>query len=129
MTGTRGVANDALDGVRTDVGADRDLVEALSGVQASRERAVAHQTRRVVMASRGVLQEQKCLCQRSRATALAATLIIFFVVGPPAWWVADSLIEEEHLTSLMSQLSVWGFFFSTTLLASALLAGWLRRKS
>lgn len=128
MTATRNAANNAPAGVNAGVGADRDLVEALAGVQAGRECAVAHHTRRVVMASLGVLRDQKCLCQRSRAMALAATMIVFFVVGPPVWWVADSLIEEEHLTSLVSQLSVWGFFSSAALLASALLAGWLRRK-
>ena len=125
----RGAAHDSPTGTTAGVGADRDLVEALAGVHANRDRVVAHQTRRVVMASMGVMQEQKCLCQRNRATALAATLIIFFVVGPPVWWIADTLIEEGHLTSLVSQLGVWGFFFSSALLASALLAGWPRRNS
>jgi hypothetical protein len=126
---TRGTATDTPTETNKGMNADRDLVEALAGGQANRECAVAHRTQRVVMTSLGVMREQKAGCRRSRAMAMAATLIVLFVVGPPVWWVADSLIEEEHLTSLVSQLSVWGFFFSTALLASALLAGWLRRKS
>jgi hypothetical protein len=55
--------------------------------------------------------------------------VVFFVVGPPVWWIADTLIEEERLNSLASEITVWGFFFSTALLGSALVAGWVRRKS
>ncbi|MGA9584467.1 MAG: hypothetical protein WBQ95_04015 [Terracidiphilus sp.] len=106
-----------------------DLVEAMAGFGGDRDRAAADKTRRVVMASAGLMQEQRAGRKRIRAMALAATLVVFFVVGPPVWWVADSLIEEEHLTSLMSELAVWGFFSVTALLGSALLAGWLRRKS
>ncbi|HEX4285015.1 MAG TPA: hypothetical protein VHZ28_07970 [Terracidiphilus sp.] len=106
-----------------------DLAEALAGSDAGRDRAVAQQTRQVVMASLGVIKERKADHKRTRAVAVAATLLIFFVVGPPVWWIADTLIEEERLTSLVSELAVWGFLMSTALLGSALLAGWLRRRA
>lgn len=109
--------------------ANGELVESLAGVRADRDRTVADRTRRVVMASAGLMQEQQAGRKRIRAMALAATLVIFFVVAPPIWWIAETLIEEEHLTSLMSELAVWSFFSITALLGSALLAGWLRRKS
>jgi len=112
----------------TGTGANMDeLARALT--DADRDRAVAHQTRRVVLASLGVLKDIKADHKRNRAVAVAATLLIFFIVGPPVWWLAATLIEEERLTSPLSEIGVWGFLISTALLGSALLAGWLRRKS
>jgi hypothetical protein len=93
---------------------DRETIGALAGVKADHERSVAQKTRRVVMASLGVMQEQKAGRKRIRALALAAILIVFFVVGPTVWWIADS---------------IWSFLLISALLGCALLAGWLRRRS
>lgn len=127
MTSTGPAANAGLDVRRS--GAVKDISAALGGAQASRDCTVAHRTRRVVLASLGVLQDQKASTRRSRTMALAAALLFLVVVAPPVCWIANVLIEEERVTSLVGQLSLWGFFVVTALLGSALLAGWLRRRS
>ena len=106
-----------------------DLIEAVSGLQGDLDRSLGEKTRRVVMASAGVIQDQQAGRKKIRAWAIAATLVVFFIVAPPIWWLVENLIEEQHLTSTFGEIAIWGFFSITALLGAALLAGWLRRRS
>lgn len=106
---------------------NQEIIGALAGVKADHDRGVAQKTRRVVMASLGVMQEQKAGRKRIRALALAFLLVIVFIVGPAVWWIADTLIDER-MTSLVAQISVWSFLLVSAILGCVLLAGWLRRR-
>jgi Na+-driven multidrug efflux pump len=119
-----------MNGAAEGAGKKSELASSLAGgLSAERDREVAHSTRRVVLASLGVLNEQKEGRKRTRSLALAATLVVLLVVGPLVWWAADNLIASEHLSDdLTSQFSLWVCILCPALLAAALMAGWLRRK-
>jgi hypothetical protein len=109
--------------------ADRDVRAALAGERADRDREVAHSTRRVVLASLGVIKEQKAGRKRVRAIAIASILVLLFVFGPLIWWAVDNLISGEHLGDLACQFSLWACIVCPALLAAAVVAGWLRHRS
>lgn len=126
--GTYGAATAPEEG-----GADRaarDLISALAGNQAGRDRAVAHNTRRVVMASLGVMKDQKAGRKRGRAVALVIVLLVLLAFGPFVWHIADDVIDidGEFLSDIAAQFSLWVCILCPALLAAALVVGWSRKK-
>ncbi|HEV2135796.1 MAG TPA: hypothetical protein VGR47_16280 [Terracidiphilus sp.] len=115
--------------VQTGPNSSRELVEALAGRQADHESAIAHRTRRVVMASLGVMQEQKAGRRRTRSVAIACVLVALLLLGPAAWRVADDLIGGERFSDVTTQFSLWFSFFCLAIVGAVLVAGWARRKS
>jgi hypothetical protein len=109
--------------------ADPELLAALAGGRAGQERDAANRTRRVVLASLGVLQSQKAGRHRIRAVALASILVVLLTLGPLAWWALDNLLAGEHLGDLTCQFGVWGCILCPALVAAALVAGWWRNRS
>jgi len=106
-----------------------DLSAALAGEHAGRDREVAHGTRRVVMASLGVIKEQKAGRKRVRAIAIASILVFLLVFGPLIWWAVDNLVSGERMGDLACQFSLWACILCPALLAAAVVAGWLRHRS
>ena len=109
-------------------GSRDEVLAALAGTAADTQRNVADKTRRVVLASLGVMQEQKAGRQRGRAVAMAAILVILLVVGPILFWLVDLLTDEDRIPRLTGEIAIWGFFLCTALLAAGLVAGWVRLK-
>jgi hypothetical protein len=126
---TAGLAEDSTSGTGTGADGHRDLISALAGNQAGRERVVAHHTRRVVLASLGVMQEQKAGRKRGRSVALAIILLVLLALGPFVWRVADDLIEGEPMNDVASQFSLLVCILCPALVAAAMVVGWVRRKS
>jgi len=104
----------------------RELISALAGKQAGRERVVAEKTRRVVMTSAGVMKDQRADRRRSRSLVLAALLLMLLALGPFIWRVADDLMGGEHWSDMATQISLWVCVACPALLAAALVAGWSR---
>lgn len=111
---------------RTDP--NHDMLAALAGRQAGRERAVADKTRRVVMASLGVMEDQRAGRKRNRSLVLALSILVLLALVPFIWRVTDDLIGGELLSDMATQLSLWACILCPAVLAAVLVAGWSRNK-
>lgn len=120
-------ANSPMGNPEPSEAGDRDLLSALTGHQAGRESVVAHRTRRVVSASWGLMQQQSAGRKRTRAVALAASLLAVMALGPFVWRLADDLTGGELLCDTAAQFSLLVCVLCPTLVAAVIVAGWARR--
>lgn len=107
----------------------RALLSALAGREAEGERAAASRTRRVVMASLGVMEEQRACRRRNRSIAVAILLLMALALGPFLWHLSYMLFEGEHICDIAAQVALGACIVSPAILAAALVAGWQRRRS
>ena len=99
---------------------------AASLCHADRDREVAHTTRRVVMASLGLLQQQKANRKRNRSVALAVILLVAVSLGPLIWTVVEFFETDAHFGDILPEFGLWACILCPALLAVALIA-WMRR--
>lgn len=125
---TMELAGRAAGNVKSGREVNRDLVAALAGRQANRDGAIAYRTRRVVMASLGVMQQQKAGRKRSRAVAISSLLVALLLLGPAIWHVAENLIGGDRFGDVTTQFSLWFGFLCLALVGAVVVAGWARRK-
>ena len=105
-----------------------DFLSALSGLEANRTRTVANRTRRVVLSSQGVLQEQNRGRNRARSFAIAGVIVLLLLLAPLAWQASEGFTQGEHLLDPAAQRAIWAVIACAAILAAALVAGWLRRR-
>jgi hypothetical protein len=82
----------------------------------------------VVLASHGVMQDQKAGRKRSRALALASIFLVILAMGPFVWRVTDDIVDGEHWSDLATQSGLWISILLPALVAAALVAGWRRQR-
>lgn len=95
---------------------------------ADQDRRVAADTRRVVLASMGVMKDQQAIRTRSRALALAATLVVLLILAPLVWMAVDHFSAGGRMGDLTTEFILWACILCPALLAAALVAGWLRNR-
>jgi len=106
----------------------RELLSALAGKEADRDRMVTQRTRRVVLGSLGVIKEQRENKSRARGRALAFTILVLLLIAPLLWEATDSLIAGEHFGDPGNQWSLWAVIACPTLLGAVMVAGWWRKR-
>lgn len=112
--------NGAADEGRSAKGSSASLLNA------DRDRQVSQNTRRVVMASLGVLKSQEERRNHSRALAIAAILVIPLILGPMVWFCADHFNAGGTWGDLTSDFTLWVCLLCSALLGAVFVAVWLR---
>jgi hypothetical protein len=103
--------------------ADRELIQALTGLDASASLAVAQRTRRAVREAALHLREDQKRRRRNRGVALLVAVGFLTLLTPALWSGVDDIFAGEHLSDLPAMVTLTALTLFSAIVA-ALLASW-----
>lgn len=86
-----------------------ELVAALSGLDANRDRALTNRTRRAVQEAASDLREGRHLTRRSGAIALLTLAGFLMLLSPAIWSSVDDMLGGEFLLDLPGMIAALAF--------------------
>jgi hypothetical protein len=104
-------------------GDSADLVAALTGLDANRDRALTGRTRRAVHGAAADLREGRQLSRRSSAIALLTLAGLLMLLSPAIWNSVDELLGGEFLLDLPGTVAALAFTLFAAVAAVLFLLG------
>jgi hypothetical protein len=100
-----------------------ELIQALSGLDASATLAVAQRTRRCVREAGANMREQAERRRRNRGMALLLAVGFLTLLTPALWSGVDEIFAGEHLSDLPAMFTLLALTLFSAVVA-ALVASW-----
>jgi len=116
----------STDGARTE--GDSDILQALTGLDASASLGVAQRTRRAVREAATNLREDRKRRHRNKGLALLVALGLFTLLTPALWSGVDEIFAGEHLSDLPTMITLLALTLFSAVVA-ALIASWKNHES
>jgi hypothetical protein len=101
----------------------RELVQALAGLRADANLAIAQRTRRAVRETAEGLRENQKRRRRNRGWALLGVVGFLTLLTPALWSGVDEIFAGEHFSDLPTMVTLFGLTLFSTVVA-ALIASW-----
>jgi hypothetical protein len=102
---------------------DPDLIQVLTGLDASASLAVAQRTRRAVREASLNIREERKRRRRNKGIALLVAVSFLTLLTPALWSGVDEIFAGEHLSDLPTMVTLLALTLFSAILA-ALIASW-----
>jgi len=102
---------------------DSDIIQALTGLDASATMAVAQRTRRAVREAAANLREDHKRLRRNRGMALLVAVGFLTLLTPALWSGVDEIFAGEHISDLPTMVTLLALTLFSAVVA-ALIASW-----
>jgi hypothetical protein len=109
-------------------GFDPEIIQALSGMDASASLAVAHRTRRAVREAALQIREDRSRRRRNRGLALLIATGFLTLLTPALWSGVDDFFAGEHISDLPTMFTLLALTLFSAIVG-ALLASWKNHQS